>query len=66
MRQNVTRCLISAELRTITLTPSEIQCFFEESALVIIDYQQAIENGFVRMTQRMVEIMHGGEEEEYA
>ncbi|ENG8644603.1 transcriptional regulator, partial [Escherichia coli] len=27
---------------------------------------QAIENGFVRMTQRMVEIMHGGEEEEYA
>ncbi|HDP9855665.1 TPA: transcriptional regulator, partial [Escherichia coli] len=24
------------------------------------------ENGFVRMTQRMVEIMHGGEEEEYA
>ncbi|CSG67681.1 Uncharacterised protein [Shigella sonnei] len=30
---------------------------------MIIDYQQAIENGFVRMTQRMVEIMHGGEEE---
>ncbi|MCQ5003247.1 transcriptional regulator, partial [Escherichia coli] len=26
-----------------------------------------IENGFVRMTQRMVEIKHGGEEdEEYA
>ena len=24
---------------------------------MIIDYQQAIENGFVRMTQRMVEIM---------
>ena len=44
--------------------PAEIQCLFEESALVIIDYQQAIENGFVRMTQRMVEIMHGGEEEE--
>ena len=43
--------------------PAEIQCLFEESALVIIDYQQAIENGFVRMTQRMVEIMHGGEEE---
>ncbi|EPE1789925.1 phage attachment tail tip protein J [Escherichia coli] len=41
--------------------PAEIQCLFEESALVIIDYQQAIENGFVRMTQRMVEIMHGGE-----
>ena len=45
--------------------PAEIQCFFEESALVIIDYQQAIENGFVRMTQRMVEIMHGGEAVSY-
>ncbi|UUN58854.1 ParB/Srx family N-terminal domain-containing protein [Escherichia coli] len=43
--------------------PAEIQHLFEESALVIIDYQQAIENGFVRMTQRMVEIMYGGEEE---
>ncbi|EJI9012438.1 ParB N-terminal domain-containing protein [Escherichia albertii] len=42
--------------------PAEIQSLFEESALVIIDYQQAIENGFVRMTQRMVEIMHGEEE----
>ncbi|EMX2233239.1 ParB N-terminal domain-containing protein [Salmonella enterica subsp. enterica serovar Newport] len=45
--------------------PAEIQALFEESALVIIDFQQAIEHGFVRMTQRMVEIMHG-EEEEYA
>lgn len=47
--------------------PEEIQALFEESALVIIDFQQAIEHGFVRMTQRMVEIMHGDdEEEEYA
>ncbi|ECG6537073.1 transcriptional regulator [Salmonella enterica subsp. enterica serovar Frintrop] len=46
-------------------SPAEIQALFEESALVIIDFQQAIEHGFVRMTQRMVEIMHG-EEEEYA
>lgn len=46
-----------------THAPAEIQALFEGSALVIIDYQQAIENGFVRMTQRMVEIMHGGEEE---
>ena len=46
--------------------PAEIQALFEESALVIIDFQQAIEHGFVRMTQRMVEIMHGDEEEEYA
>lgn len=45
--------------------PAEIQALFEESALVIIDFQQAIEHGFVRMTLRMVEIMHG-EEEEYA
>lgn len=43
--------------------PAEIQALFEESALVIIDFQQAIEHGFVRMTQRMVEIMHGEEEE---
>lgn len=43
----------------------EIQCFFEELVLVIIDYQQVIENGFVRMMQCMVEIMYGGEEEEY-
>ncbi|KHE07008.1 ParB/Srx family N-terminal domain-containing protein [Citrobacter braakii] len=46
--------------------PAEIQALFEESALVIIDFQQAIENGFVRMTQRMVEIMHGEGEDEYA
>ncbi|MFJ7171658.1 ParB/Srx family N-terminal domain-containing protein [Citrobacter freundii] len=46
--------------------PAEIQAFFEESALVIIDFQQAIEHGFVRMTQRMVEIMHGEGEDEYA
>lgn len=46
--------------------PAEIQALFEESALVIIDFQQAIEHGFVRMTQRMVEIMHGDEEEENA
>jgi len=49
-----------------THAPAEIQALFEESALVIIDFQQAIEHGFVRMTQHMVEIMHGDEEEEYA
>lgn len=46
--------------------PAEIQALFEESALVIIDFQQGIEHGFVRMTQRMVEIMHGEGEDEYA
>lgn len=42
--------------------PENIQSLFEASALVIVDYQQAIENGFVHMTKRMVEIIHGGDE----
>ncbi|HBM3281995.1 TPA: ParB N-terminal domain-containing protein [Klebsiella oxytoca] len=42
--------------------PDNIQALFEASALVIVDYQQAIENGFVHMTKRMVEIIHGGDE----
>lgn len=43
--------------------PAEIQALFEDSALVIIDYRQAIENGFVHMTKNMVDIVHGDEEE---
>lgn len=43
--------------------PEKVQALFEASALVIIDYQQAIEHGFVKMTERMVEIVHGGEGE---
>ncbi|POP42341.1 transcriptional regulator [Superficieibacter electus] len=43
--------------------PENVQALFEASALVIIDYQQAIEHGFVKMTQRMLEIVHGGEVE---
>jgi hypothetical protein len=46
--------------------PENIQALFEASALVIIDYQQAIEHGFVHMTKRMVEIVHSVEDEEYA
>ncbi|MBC3214249.1 ParB/Srx family N-terminal domain-containing protein [Serratia fonticola] len=42
--------------------PAEIQALFEESALVIIDYGQAIENGFVHMTKNMVDIVYGDEE----
>lgn len=41
--------------------PEEIQALFEASALVIIDYKQAIEQGFVHMTKRLVEIVHGDE-----
>ncbi|ECB1778542.1 transcriptional regulator [Salmonella enterica subsp. enterica serovar Kibi] len=41
--------------------PENIQALFEASALVIIDYRQAIEHGFVHMTKRLVEIVHGEE-----
>ena len=33
--------------------PKEIQSFFEDSALVIIDFEQAIQNGFVRLDERV-------------
>lgn len=33
--------------------PAEVQELFEESALVIIDYEKAIERGFVAITQQM-------------
>lgn len=42
---------------------AEIQALFERSALVIIDYQQAIDGGFVHLTKSMVDIMHGEGEE---
>jgi Predicted transcriptional regulators len=41
----------------------DIQALFEESALVIIDYRQAIAGGFVQLTKSMVDIMHGEDEE---
>lgn len=46
--------------------PENIQALFEASALVIIDYRQAIEHGFVHMTKRLVEIVHGDEVSEDA
>ena len=42
---------------------AEIQALFERSALVIIDYQQAIDGGFVHLTKSMVDIMHSEDEE---
>jgi hypothetical protein len=33
--------------------PKEIQSLFEDSALVIIDFDQAIQNGFVRLDERV-------------
>ena len=35
--------------------PKEIQELFEESALVIIDFQSAIKNGFVKLSKRIAE-----------
>lgn len=34
-------------------SPPEVQRLFERSALVIIDYNSAIENGFVKMSERL-------------
>ena len=33
--------------------PKEVQSLFEDSALVIIDFEQAIQNGFVRLDERV-------------
>lgn len=41
---------------------SNIQELFERSALVIIDYEKAIEYGFVKLTKDMINIVHGEEE----
>lgn len=45
---------------------AEIQALFEESALVIIDYEKAIEHGFVHLTKKMVDIVYSEEGEEDA
>lgn len=45
---------------------AEVQALFEESALVIIDYEKAIEQGFVHLTKKMVEIVHGEGKEKHA
>lgn len=36
--------------------PKEVQELFEQSGLVIIDFESAIENGFVLMNKRLMEI----------
>ncbi|WP_261374277.1 lysis protein [Yersinia similis] len=42
--------------------PAEIQILFEQSALVIIDYHQAIEQGLVHMTKSIVDAVFECEE----
>lgn len=43
--------------------PKEVQELFEKSALVIIDFNSAIENGFVRLTERIAELREGDADE---
>lgn len=38
---------------------ADAQELFEDSALVIIDYEKAIEQGFVLLTRELVDIVHG-------
>lgn len=45
---------------------AEVQALFEESALVIIDYEKAIEHGFVHLTKKMVDIVYSEEGDEDA
>ncbi|QIP56843.1 ParB/Srx family N-terminal domain-containing protein [Hafnia alvei] len=42
--------------------PADIQALFEQSALVIIDYNKAIEQGLVHMTKSIVDAVFDGEE----
>jgi len=42
--------------------PKEIQVLMEESALVIIDFDQAIENGFVKLSNEMARIYKNDQE----
>jgi hypothetical protein len=41
--------------------PQDIQALMEQSALVIIDFKQAIENGFVQLTDHLSEAYRDGE-----
>ena len=43
--------------------PKNVQELFEKSALVIIDFNSAIENGYVRLTERINEIKEANAEE---
>lgn len=43
---------------------ADIQELMEESALVIIDYNKAVENGFVKMTDQLVDLYHEDYDEE--
>jgi hypothetical protein len=37
-------------------SPPDVQELFEQSALIIIDFDSAIEGGFVQMNKRLMEI----------
>ena len=39
--------------------PAEVQALMEKSALVIIDFNKAIENGFVAMSEKLIEAYKG-------
>lgn len=45
-------------------TQEEVKRLFEKSALVIIDYNSAIENGFVHLTERLAELADSEDENE--
>lgn len=42
----------------------EMQKLMEESALVILDIDDAIANGFIKLTKELTDILHGEENEE--
>lgn len=42
-------------------SPAEVQELFEQSGLVIIDFDDAIANGFVQMNKRLMEIRQSEE-----
>lgn len=41
----------------------EMQKLMEESALVIVDVDNAIANGFIKLTKELTDIIHGDEDE---
>ena len=42
--------------------PKEVQELFEDSALVIIDYDKAIENGYVKLTKAIESMIYDDDE----
>ena len=44
--------------------PAEVQRLMEDSVLVVIDFDKAIEDGFVRMTEQIAELFDAGREDD--